>query len=344
MRRNVIILSIILCIALFVSCENEKARVGNLNIRFGSDVTRTLVPDDNYKGQIDYYELQLTLPDGSTYKATDIKSDTYELKDMPIGTYQLVVYGYRNGSQDYTAKGNVSFRVYNDENSVTVPLTYVGNGSLSLTIRIDKSKLEPGYAPSIEVYFYDKEMKEITLNPTTAKVQPDLTAVLQEYANIPSGTYTMKILLKQQRKIVSTIIETILIMPEKKTSGDLSFLYGDSVDKVNVAIVPIDNKSTISGEMKIVGYDATSYTYGVNILEKPSYLSSQDVKYTWIVNGEIKGNDNTIKVTSDDTQRGLAFVSVVITSNVEGIIGSATTTASFKTSFATSNTDFTIVQ
>ena len=348
MRKNVItIIVIAICVFLLGSCKNESSSYGTLRLLLGQEKTRLLCPATSYQDELSYYELQLTLPDGKLYKATNIRETTVEIKELPIGEYQLVVYGYKDDDETYKAKGSVKFRLYVDDNTVTVPLVFTGNGSFTIKTSFDKTKADFSKgAMSVSFSFYDSNMQEVSFDASSIGQSEGGSVIEATYPSIPSGTYTFKAILEQNEKIISTIIETVIIYPNTSTSGELEFTLGGSVNKMSVAIVPIDNTSVISGTIvQSTSESSDSATYKVNITSKPDYISDSDIKLKWLVNGTMQdGNPTEITVTKADAQRGLVFVSVLIYSDTAGIIGSASTTASFESSFTSANPSFSEVE
>lgn len=338
MKRTVIIvLTLLLVVLLIPSCENDKA-TGSLRVIFGDEKTRTIAPETTYSETLDSYEVELTMPSGEIYRAKNIKSGTLNLKSLPIGDYTLMVLGFSNESEEYKAKGVINFRLYADENSVTVPLHFRGKGSLNLNFNFDKSKLDPTKQVDLLFEFYNEKMEKIVIDIDSSNITEN--AINTKFRDIQAGAYTVKIFLRNARVPIASIVELVKIVPNTETIGNLTFEIGEKVDSLDVAIKPIDTNVPISGRIVEKTKDSDSYTYRVDITEKPDYLKNENIKLIWFVNGVEKGNSDELTVLKSDATRGKASVAVVISSNMDGIMGSASTIANFSSTFAESNSGF----
>ncbi len=340
MKKQIIILFMLAISALIViSCESESPTTGSLRLYFGDSSKRLLAPESTYTEDLDYYDLQLTMPDGKLYKASNIKENSITLNTLPLGDYQLIVFGYKKGVEDYRAKGIAKFRLYANDNSVTVPLVFNGNGTFEITLKYDTTKLDE-YDGTIKIdqKIYDSEFNEMEFKISEAK--NNIGEIKFTYKQIPSGTYTYKALLKEGNNIISTVIDTLIVSQDKTTAGELTFDIASNVSTVQANIIPIDNSCTIEGEIKKVTETNDSITYSTNIKSKPVYIKNGDLRTTWFVNGQKREETKEITITSKDTTNGLVFVSAIISSKTDGIMGSASILGNFNKTFEDVNPSF----
>ena len=111
-KKSSIILLLIVS-ALLISCSDEAhVSKGKINLFFSEDeIVKTLTPVDGNEDLLNItdYDYILKSPSGQYIKGENL-SDSVTLKDMVIGTYNIVVYG-KNSAGTVVAEGDKTFKV-----------------------------------------------------------------------------------------------------------------------------------------------------------------------------------------------------------------------------------------
>jgi len=111
------------------------------------------------------------------------------------------------------------------------------------------------------------------------------------------------------------------------TQADYDKLFNQTINNPGLQMFGLNKKNV----------DKQSFMY---LMIKDRVVSELIIRS--LVNEEMEKRH--ITVTKADAQRGLVFVSVLIYSDTAGIIGSASTTASFESSFTSTNPSFSEVE
>ncbi len=342
MKKSITIIMIaLLAIALFPSCDSTSQKTGTLRICFGDKNTRTIAPNEVYTDVIDNYSIHLTLPNGETYVAKNITESVLTLKHLPIGQYQLVVLGFKNGQTEHIAKGVASFHLYANDNSISVPMNFLGDGSLTITAKFDKSKLDMKKDNKFLPELFTTNMEPVNIRPSRMKYDAEKNIVF-EYDKIPAGTYLLRISIKCDGSLISTHTEAVRIVTTKQTTGVVTLDIGSKVDDLSMNIISFDKNIPLSGKISKTKdiNPGLSYEYTASITEKPDYVNPNELTYTWILNGEKAGTDQSIVIERNNAIRDKVFLTVMIGGGIDGIIGSASTVIDFTTTFAESNSNF----
>ena len=345
MRKSIICIILIVCsLFSFISCEAEQKATGSLRITFGDETTRTFAPTETGAVSIDYYDVRLTLSDGKIYEAKNIRNTTLELKDLPIGETHIQVTGYKDGVSQYQAKGSSIFRLYTNDNSVTIPLFYYGEGSFYCEGAFDINKLDTSAG---KITFSAEILNPVSL--TNKQIDPTRKGIKSgkffvEYDSITAGIYLIRASIKQDGKVISQHTEAFKIVSGQRTEGSYTFELGGTVENLNVSIVPMDKNVPIAGQIVSKGKDngGIKDVYEINVTEKPEYVKNSELKYRWIINGTREVEGKTVAISKDDAINDRVFLTVLITGSAQYMMGSATMTVRYDRSFSSSNPDFTI--
>lgn len=345
MRKSIICLLLIACsLFFFISCESEQKATGSLRITFGNESKRTFAPEGTGEVPIDYYDVRITLSDGNIYEAKNIRKTTLELKDLPIGETHIQVTGYKDGTTQYQAKGSSIFRLYVNDNSVTIPLFYYGQGSLYCSGAFDINKLDQSDG---KITFSAELLNPISL--TSTEIHPNKKGIKNgkfhvEYNSITAGIYLFRASIKQNGNVLSQHTEAVKIVSGQRTEGEYAFELGGTVENINVSIVPMDKNVPIAGKIIQKGKDLGGIKdiYEIQITEKPEYVKDSELKYRWIVNGTTEVQGKTVSISKEDAINDRVFLTALITGSAQYMMGSATMTVRYDKSFASSNPDYVV--
>lgn len=277
-------LAVIIISSLFLSCElfSPKVNSGSLVIVLEdeSEVSRTLLP--NISMEIYSYVISGVGPNGLSFEQSISQSRVFSKNQLLVGSWDIKVEGY-NFDDVLVAEGVTTVIIEANEITESVislePLN--GNGTLQIIINWEEALLSPG----LQMVLYDINNQRVGTYLNEDFIYQDQRGGI-EIENLSSGYYIAEIALYDGSDKIGKIFETIRIVKNEITNGEVSIKLGDTgnldltINKSLVDPLQIFVKSQNSENIFKLGEDVV---YVANF--------SEDVdSFSWFLNGKFISN------------------------------------------------------
>ena len=312
-------------VILLPSCTEEKLGPSTLRLRFSSPADeRTLLPSAPEKMKVSKYSVHIVGPNGYD-KTFETSSSELEITDIVIGNYSIDVHSLNSNSEKIAA-GSTSVWLYRGNNQFTVVLdTLFGQGKLKADFSWNPKQVSD---PRIEVELINQNNEKISLDSSIFSIDKINGTYRMGEVSLPSGSYTLHAKIIDNEQIVSGLVEAVRISNNDTTSGNLSFIIGNtSVSMVlgfkNNVSSPISATVTASPESVDKADIPESVTFTITLGELPSGMKSDEISVAWFLEGEKIDGENSLVLTHKP-KPGVMRYDALLYHQYKGSIGSIT--------------------
>ena len=325
MKQKCVVIILILIVALGVSCNNQDLNEGASLVLNIKDLTqeRSITPRSDML-KISKFSVSGTGPNGATFGPVLSSESTIVVSDLATGKWQINASAL-NIENNEIATGSCYQKINKGKNNVTVNLdSCSGYGTLKIDFSW-QSNISKSEAITICVETQDSS-GNIRQDEKSVAIKEEKTSIL---INLPSGSYTMRIKIKDGSKSQEVGSEEELRIIENTLSEGSVVLNvvmddeGEKTESLSEAIINmigtpvtcyIDYSPKFIRKGQSVVLKAICENLGKNIKEEELY-------YQWFKDGVLLGS--TQKNCVIYSELGIHRYDLIVKSNVLGTLSSA---------------------
>lgn len=320
MRRSFLILSAAaLTISLMGCASSEQVAIDEADAAIQQEVVETVDPaqveaEDVVDGIFDIrgldvvsYRLRGEGPDGAYFDWIEVTEPRVAVADVRRGEWTLYAQGLNADGQP-VIQGKLE--TFLSEDSPIDNLVFqedYGTGDVRCAFAWNPSQVQH---PNVEVYMMKSTGGEWVARDVSEIMVGDGTAMWTA-SGIPSGSYIIRIVLKDRSTTVSGAAAALRVVDDKLsigqvrlTVGDLSQIYGVTLDNL-----PAD---TVQGMLALTGDGVVFRTI------------EEDLVYDWFIDGEYLDGFSAQQITVPDLPKGYHRIDCIVRTSDYGSINSDT--------------------
>ena len=339
-------LSLLLIIAVFLgACDNmlnppvtlNSKGNGNVRINLGSEGARTILPSQYNLSSL-YYKLVFTNTVSTTVTLETLNGRTAIDLELPLGTYNLTVYGYADqaaATADAANTGAGALFSGTTENSFTVSPD--GNTIVNVVLKPNANILKQTTGKTGTLRYEINIPLGADGTISIGNITPiDLDNEVNEGSlALESGDYTIIILVNYDGK-VKAVRETAQIYDNAISAASYTFVPADFINASSVVINDVDVPSKI-GSIEMTGLDITLWVHpnlesSLNVLTPTinytgamiqpigpqDFSNEKTVRYTvFAQSGDSASYNIVVKIATVDfeTIPGLSVTGAILSAN-----------------------------
>ncbi|MGP1508208.1 MAG: hypothetical protein ACTTJW_04945 [Sphaerochaeta sp.] len=326
MRKYKVFFFCLLFIVILVSCsENPGTTTMKLILSSVPEKgSRTLLPGDSTLIEVSKYTVSGKGPNGKTF-TRNADSNVIEIEGLTLGEWTVTAKGLnREGTE--LVSGTNTFNLTSEPAHQTIVLgTIIGSGSFSFVL--DWSLCDVA-APSIDVFLTGPSADAAEM-PLAVTVNTDTkTATVSE--TLPSGSYRVRVTLKDGSQQVAGLVEAVRISNGTKTSGTHFFRFNELGPATmlyfkDASGTPIKGTLTASGNPSEF-LSGKNYTY-VFAFSEPDKVETEGLSIDWYYDGNLVKSISLLDKTGSSftscVNTGVHRVDAVVYNKLLGSTGSA---------------------
>lgn len=310
------LLPILLCLLIFISCENDTCPTGDLTVRLATakNVQTGLIVDT--QGNEKVTRTEVTVKSAFEYtekspleKTAVVENGVASFTDLPIGNYTIVGKAY-NKNNVVIASGETSAYIKQTDNNVLLDIDKLeGEGRFGFRIKYEKYGV-PEANLDIQYKITDVDGNEV--KPADLNVVKEPGVAIGVEGTLPSANYFFIVKVRVGGEVVDGYIQTFRTCPGNLTGGVIAIKGrpGSSTSAITVTNSTAPRMRCLI--RKSVGTDG-KVTLSTELKDIPEGLTQNDVSYQWYKNAEPMPGETNPALIVDKTTAVIHYSVIVKT-------------------------------